>query len=131
MATTRYLCPLSGCDWHHDEARNDGLPPMLTMPDAEMVAACDGDLLEAIVYATADAERLRIDAILREHLAMHRVEDYLLEIVKLRGDSYKAALAVDSVIQGYLEPGRVPLARKLLEGLRADLTAMGQPKAGG
>lgn len=83
---TRLLCPLTGCDWHHDKPGPDDWETRLVMPTAEWLAACDGDYIEAVTYATAAAEHERIDGILRDHLATHRVEDYLLEIVRLRGE---------------------------------------------
>lgn len=83
---TRYLCPLTACNWHHDKPGPDDWTTRLVQPTAEWVAACDGDYLEAITYATAEAEHARIDSVLREHLATHRVENYLREIQELRAE---------------------------------------------
>lgn len=84
--TTRYLCPLDGCGWHHD------VPPVTTERLAELGAAVDpaaldsSDMIGSFARQTYLAEAELTETALREHLATHTTEQFVRTIQGLRAE---------------------------------------------
>jgi hypothetical protein len=79
----RRACPLESCDWHHDEPdhrRDSNLLSGLPELDRAAIAAAGGD----VVFAALLTDYARVEKILREHFSTHLLEDWVLEVVRLR-----------------------------------------------
>lgn len=133
VATCR-PCPIESCGWHHDEQKSDGWTTAgVIEPDADAIAQCGGDAMQAAIYATVHDQMLRVDDILRAHFETHALEEWVTEVVRLRsqlaaarppdttpGDALRAdrtastsdvarALGVGSpTVQSYARQGRIP-----------------------
>jgi hypothetical protein len=85
---TRILCPISACDWHHDDPNPDpGLGMrQFVMPDAATLAECEGDYAAAVGSATRRRDIEQLDAIIRTHVETHSAEEWMREIKQLRGE---------------------------------------------
>jgi hypothetical protein len=82
-ATIRRNCPLESCDWHHDDPdrlRDPNLLAGLPEVDQAAFAAAGGDVAFAILLA----DYARVETILREHFDTHPLEEWVLEVVRLR-----------------------------------------------
>ena len=85
VATCR-PCPIATCTWHHDEQKSDGWTTAgVIEPDADAIAQCGGDAMQAAIYATVHDQMLRVDDILRAHFETHALEEWVTEVVRLRG----------------------------------------------
>ena len=81
----RRECPLSTCDWRHDEpdrVRGPNLFNFNDLADIDKAAirAAGGD----VVFAVLLADYTRVEAILREHFETHPLEEWVMEVVRLR-----------------------------------------------
>lgn len=84
--TVRRECPIAACDWHYDEP---GLSAATAWPAVDEAAIADagGDVVLAIVKA----DLLRGEAILRGHFETHPLEDWVLEVERLRVENARLA----------------------------------------
>jgi hypothetical protein len=79
-------CPISACGWHYDEQKSDDWTTSVPIePDADTIAQCGGDAMQAAIYATVHDQMLRVDDILRTHFETHALEEWVTEVVRLRG----------------------------------------------
>lgn len=81
--TIRRACPIEACDWHHDDPDRRYDPDLLSglpAPDRAAIAAAGGD----VVFAVLLADHMRVETILREHFETHPLQDWVLEVVRLR-----------------------------------------------
>ena len=83
--TVRYLCPLE-CGWHHD------VPPPSLHRLTELGLIADptarnlSDSAASIAERALTAEAHLTEAALREHLAVHPIEEFILVIRDLRAE---------------------------------------------
>lgn len=99
VATCR-PCPIESCGWHHDEQKSDGWTTAgVIEPDADAIAQCGGDAMQAAIYATLHDQMLRVDGILREHFETHALKEWVTEVVRLRGQVARRTPASDAWIR--------------------------------
>lgn len=72
MRVTIYQCPVDGCDW---ELQPESLPAARVL--------VGGATLEEALAASASASAKTMEAVLRDHLAVHDVLDFLRTIQRL------------------------------------------------
>jgi hypothetical protein len=79
----RRECPLESCHWHHDEPDRHRSPNLfndLTDIDKAAIKAAGGD----VAFAVLLADYMRVETILREHFGSHPLEEWVMEVVRLR-----------------------------------------------
>ncbi len=69
---TRYHCPIGSCCWAHDAPGPDP-------------ASGTGTTVDEIVFSTVAGHLAGIEAIVREHLETHSLEEWAREVMRLRG----------------------------------------------
>lgn len=93
-------CPISACGWHYDEQKSDGWTTAgVIEPDADTIAQCGGDATQAAIYATVHDQMLRVDGILRAHFETHALEEWVTEVVRLRGQFASQGAALDTWVR--------------------------------
>lgn len=81
--TTRYLCPLE-CGWYHD-VPPPGLDRVAALGVTADPAATDiHEAITSLAHRTMYAEAERTETALREHLATHTTEQFVMTIQVLR-----------------------------------------------
>jgi hypothetical protein len=80
--TTRYLCPLPGCGWHHDEpdlAAEDALrftpAPSASTPSESIASMVEQSLL---------GRAARVEAAIKQHVETHSVLEWMREVDRLQ-----------------------------------------------
>lgn len=76
MMTALIECPLSGCDWE-----TDATPPQVP---ADALSAVFGP--GVLTATSAFGHAMDVERRLREHLGTHRLEEWVAEITRLKGE---------------------------------------------
>lgn len=84
--TTRYLCPISGCEWYHDSP---------DVPDGPWPWK---GLIEDTVYAVAMDRAQAVDRTISAHLITHPVLDWFKEVREQQNRADRAEAELDARI---------------------------------
>lgn len=86
---TRYKCPLPECPWFHDELHPVAAPMALA-------AVFDPGVMDAIAVSKYYQ---RVEEVLRDHLSSHKLEEWVTEISRLRGELGVFSSAIEAEIR--------------------------------
>lgn len=81
MPTTRYLCPLPGCNWTYDSTPTDD--EAVAAPAAPNGATFD-QVVESLGYGAAERRAVRLNWIVGSHLESHPLAEWVREVQRLK-----------------------------------------------